>query len=134
VALGQVNGAAGTIFQTITFTNTSGGTCVLNGYPGLALLDSGHHAMPLTVERGCRTAADCPRPTEVRVLPRGTASFRLSFNDVPQNDARSCATSDSGEVTPPNDFSSLPIPLKIAPCGPAPAPPVVDVSAVFAGS
>ena len=40
VALGEGNGAAGTIYFPLTFTNTATSTCTLEGYPGVSLVGS----------------------------------------------------------------------------------------------
>src|SRR5215510_8381854 len=37
VTVGTAQGAAGSIYQVIDFTNTSGAACTLFGYPGVAL-------------------------------------------------------------------------------------------------
>src|SRR5262249_59232781 len=37
VSVGTSQGAAGSIYQVIDFTNTSGAACTLFGYPGVAL-------------------------------------------------------------------------------------------------
>jgi hypothetical protein len=40
VALGGVDGAAGNFYTNMVFTNHSGSTCHLTGYPGLSMLDA----------------------------------------------------------------------------------------------
>ena len=43
VSLGRPEGAAGSLYQPIKFTNTGHGSCALRGYPGVSVLDSRHH-------------------------------------------------------------------------------------------
>jgi hypothetical protein len=41
VAVGSSNGAAGTIYYNIDFTNTSSSSCIVQGYPGVSLVSAG---------------------------------------------------------------------------------------------
>jgi hypothetical protein len=41
VAVGSSNGAAGTIYYNIDFTNTSSSPCIVRGYPGVSLVSAG---------------------------------------------------------------------------------------------
>src|SRR5215470_17235015 len=40
LTVGAANGAAGTIFYPLDFTNTSGSACTMYGYPGVAFVSS----------------------------------------------------------------------------------------------
>ena len=132
-AAGQATGAAGTIAMTISLTNSSPTTCTLEGYPGMQLLDANGGDLPTTVVRDQfhfpDPAADQP-PSLVTLAPHATGMFGLSYEDVPVGNETSCPTSAQAEVTPPNDFTHLVMPLQIAPC----ANGTVHVSPVYAGS
>ncbi|HEY2263355.1 MAG TPA: DUF4232 domain-containing protein, partial [Streptosporangiaceae bacterium] len=43
VKLGASDGYAGGVYQTIDFTNTSGSSCTLTGYPGVSLVTGPSH-------------------------------------------------------------------------------------------
>ena len=60
VSRGASNGAAGTIFYNIDFTNTSSTACVLEGYPGVSFVSAGSQA-------GSQVGADAKRTTTTPV-------------------------------------------------------------------
>ena len=115
-------GAAGTIHGAWVFTNLSGRSCTLYGYPGMQLYSHAGRPMPTTVKRSLR-----PRPTNVTLAPGGSATFFSSYNDV-QIGTHPCPTSEVAQITPPNAVDSLFIPAQLKPCG-----GIVNVSAVKAG-
>ncbi|MFE1878885.1 DUF4232 domain-containing protein [Streptomyces diastatochromogenes] len=43
LSMGRKEGAAGSLYWTIRFTNTSTTKCALRGYPGVSALDTAHH-------------------------------------------------------------------------------------------
>ncbi len=131
--VGQGNGAAGQIEETVTMTNTSSITCTLAGYPGMQLYDSAGNTIPTTVVRGQQQfgpAAANQAPTLVS-LPKGSsAAFTLHYEDVPVGNETSCPQSASAHITPPDDFVSATVPLMIAPCNNG----TVHVSPVYPAS
>jgi hypothetical protein len=60
VHVGSSQGAAGTIYYFIDFTNISGSTCVLQGYPGVSLVSHGSTA-------GSQIGADAKRSSTAAV-------------------------------------------------------------------
>ncbi|NNN22315.1 MAG: DUF4232 domain-containing protein [Acidimicrobiales bacterium] len=128
-AKGSSQGAAGTIAAEITFTNVGTSTCTLDGYPGLQLLSSTGAALPTNVVRGGAAGASVT-PSNIALVTNGKASFVLSFSDVPTGNQTTCPNSAQVEITPPNDFGYLTIPLVISPCDSG----KINVSAVFAGT
>ncbi len=133
-AVGQSNGGAGTIETTVTFTNTSSGTCTLKGYPGMQLLAASGAALPTNVVRGggpgfLGAAANQPAAL-VTLGPGQTATFSLSYEDVPVGTETSCPTSAKAQVTPPNDTGFLVVGLQADACGGG----TIHVSPVYAGS
>ncbi|MFH9398680.1 DUF4232 domain-containing protein [Streptomyces sp. NPDC017638] len=43
LSMGGKEGAAGSLYWPVRFTNTSTTTCALRGYPGVSVLDGAHH-------------------------------------------------------------------------------------------
>ncbi len=132
-SVGQGDGAAGTIYQTVNFTNTGTTTCTLKGYPGMQLYGSGGATIPTTVVRGLGansggTPAAAAPPALVTLAPKVAAQFTLRFEDVPVDNESSCPMSATAAVTPPNLFTSLSVALAIAPCNHG----TVNVSPVYA--
>ncbi|MGH9089053.1 MAG: DUF4232 domain-containing protein [Acidimicrobiales bacterium] len=129
--IGRSTGAAGTQSLAVTFTDTSSAMCVLDGYPGMQLLDAQGAAITTTVVRGqfhfLQTPANQP-PTAVRLAPQGKGTFALAYEDVPVGNETSCPTSSKAEITPPNDYTHLVVTLSITPCGNG----TVHVSPVYA--
>lgn len=116
------NGAAGTIFGAWVFTNLSGTSCRLFGYPGLQLYGRAGRPMPTTVRRNL-----APGPSNVILGPGGSTTFRTSYSDV-SSGPKPCATSVVMAITPPNATASLFIPARLEACR-----GVVNVSAVRRG-
>ncbi len=56
VTTGQSNGAAGTIYSNLDFTNISAGPCFVQGYPGVSLVSAGDGS-------GSQIGADAKRDT-----------------------------------------------------------------------
>ena len=86
VAVDQGDGAAGTIYYPLEFTNLSHHTCSLFGYPGVSALDANGHQLgsPASWESlaGART---------VNLAPGATAHTLLGYHDVVVNTAPGCA-------------------------------------------
>ncbi|KOV67926.1 DUF4232 domain-containing protein [Streptomyces sp. MMG1121] len=45
LSMGRKEGAAGSLYWPIRFTNTSTTSCTLRGYPGVSVLDTAHHQL-----------------------------------------------------------------------------------------
>ncbi|MFF5024412.1 DUF4232 domain-containing protein [Streptomyces collinus] len=43
VSMGHKEGAAGSLYWSVVFTNTSSTKCALRGYPGVSAVDTAHH-------------------------------------------------------------------------------------------
>ena len=114
-------GALGTIHGAFVFTNRSGTTCRLNGYPDIQLFGSVGRPIHTTVQTDL-----APTPTNVRLAPGASATFRTSYSDV--STGGRCPVSSVAQITAPNAAASLFIPARLGPCG-----GVVHVSAVRAG-
>jgi hypothetical protein len=106
VSLDQPGAGLGHVGVTILFRNTGTVSCVLEGYPGVALLDqAGRQAAQAT-----RTPTgylgglldNTSTPPILTVAPGATASALLESTDVPTGNATSCPSYQSFLVTPPN--------------------------------
>ncbi|MGW3955866.1 DUF4232 domain-containing protein [Streptomyces sp. NPDC004752] len=51
VSMGRKEGAAGSLYWPIRFTNTSTSRCTLRGYPGVSVLDTAHHQIGAAATR-----------------------------------------------------------------------------------
>jgi Protein of unknown function (DUF4232) len=116
------NGAAGTIHGAWVFTNLSGSSCKLYGYPGMQLYGRAGRPIPTTVRRNLP-----PGSTHVTLAPGGSATFFTSYSDV-SSGPHPCPTSAVVQITAPNAVASLFIPAHLGPCR-----GIVNVSAVQAG-
>jgi hypothetical protein len=114
-------GTAGTIHGAWVFTNRSGTSCVLNGYPDLQLYGKAGRPIHTSVLEDL-----APAPSEVTLAPGGSATFLSSYSDV--SSGHPCPTSSVAQITAPGADASLFIPAELAPCG-----GIVHVSAVRAG-
>lgn len=116
LALGQPEGAAGHLFQQMLFTNTLDVWCWMYGYVGAQLLDDNGNPMATMVVRGGGMYPD-PGPTVVTVAPGGQAAFELEWEHIPVGDERTCPTSTSIAVIPPDEYDALTVPAQVDACG-----------------
>jgi len=104
LAVGQANGAAGTIFYPLDFTNTSSSACTMYGYPGVAFVSSpGGSVIGAPAKR--RTP---PAPALVTLAPGATAHATLAVSDVLiGNNCVDKVQVKWVQVYPPDQFSAL---------------------------
>ncbi len=102
VAVGSSNGAAGTIYYNIDFTNASSGSCFVQGYPGASLVSAGDGS-------GSQIGADAKRvpvtPSHQIVLDAGqTAHAALGVAEAGNFPASTCkqVTAHWLKVFPPD--------------------------------
>lgn len=77
VAADQGDGAAGTVFFPLEFTNLSGHTCTLSGFPGVSATDSHGHQL------GSPASWDHSGPPHlVTLAPGATAHTVLAYSDA----------------------------------------------------
>jgi hypothetical protein len=110
VGVGSGGGATGHEEVALLFTNISGTSCTLYGYPGVAGLDAaGHQAVQATrTLRGFTggAAPSAPAPSTITVPAHGRVSARLEWTDVPEGNATQCPTYEGILVTPPGTRTS----------------------------
>ncbi|MEU8692282.1 DUF4232 domain-containing protein [Streptomyces sp. NPDC048665] len=71
LSMGRKEGAAGSLYWPVRFTNTSTRSCALRGYPGVSVLDTAHHQLgPAAARSGTsyRTVALAPGHSASAVL------------------------------------------------------------------
>jgi len=103
LAIDQSDGAAGTIYTPLEFTNLSHHTCRLHGFPGVSAINS--DGQQIGVPAGWDHAV---KATTVRLAPGGTAHAILEYHDViiascPKADRR---TAFELRVIPPDQYRS----------------------------
>lgn len=80
LTVGAANGAAGTIYYPLVFTNSATSACTMYGYPGIAFVSSprGHI---IGAPAGREVIAGIT-PTLITIQPGGTAHAILAVSDV----------------------------------------------------
>jgi hypothetical protein len=99
VAVGQGNGAAGTIFYPLEFTNLSGHTCSLFGFPGVSAI--GTHGNQLGSSANWERTSS---PHTVILAPGATAHTMLAYHDAAVTTEAGCDPVNSAtllKVYPP---------------------------------
>jgi hypothetical protein len=111
IRLGQPGAAAGNRYLPIVFTNTSGKTCTLYGYPGVSLLDASGKQIGTPASR---EAGSTPRV--VTVAPGASAS--AAVHTAAQGVAPSCEpTSTQIRVYVPDERTAVDLTAALADCG-----------------
>jgi hypothetical protein len=105
-AFNEGQGAAGTIYASITLTKTTAGTCTLKGWPILtlqdklgALLDSSTVDLPTANSpiQFIDSRANRP-PGPVRLASGASTTFSLAYSDVPTGNETSCPAAQTVSV------------------------------------
>jgi hypothetical protein len=119
VAADQGNGAAGTIFYPLEFTNLSGRTCSLYGFPGVSAIDREGRQLgsPAGWESGTQGGGPVGTAHTVILAPGATAHAVLAYHDAVVGSAPGChpATASELRVYPPDQrtaaraFFDLPV-------------------------
>ncbi|WP_216212832.1 DUF4232 domain-containing protein [Amycolatopsis aidingensis] len=78
LSIGKGEGAAGTVYRPVQFTNTSDRTCVLHGFPGISYVagDDGHQVGPAAYRDGEKGAPVNLAPGEIAHAPVGFVQVR----------------------------------------------------------
>jgi hypothetical protein len=116
VKLGASDGYAGGVYQTIDFTNTSGSSCTLTGYPGVSLVSGpSHQQLGLAAKR---STAGAPAAT-VTLGPGDTANAVVQIVDALNFPSSSCSPAKAADlkVFPPNQFTAVYLPDTAYGCG-----------------
>ncbi len=97
------NGYAGGVYVTLVFTNISGATCTLYGYPGVSLVSSAQKQIGLAAKRS-GTAVKL-----VTLAPAAAASASLQIVDALNFPATTCSPVKASylRIYPPNQTASV---------------------------
>lgn len=95
------DGAAGTIHYHLEFTNISGHTCHLIGYPGVSATDAGGKQLGSPARRDSGVPA-----TFVSIAPGGTAHSQFGWVDAALTPGCHPKTASYLRVFPPNDLGA----------------------------
>jgi hypothetical protein len=95
---------AGQRYATIVLTNTSGRTCTVHGYGGMALLGAPGQGVPTDLRRNAS-----PAPTTVTLVPGASARSLLHWAVIPATNENQMVcepTAVTTVVTPPNQTTA----------------------------
>ena len=133
VKVGSSNGAAGTIYYDIVFTNAGSGTCFLQGYPGVSLVSAGSTA-------GSQIGADAKRepgtPAKQVVLVAGqTAHAVLGVAEAGNFPAAKCdqVTVHWLKVYPPDQTVAAYAPFTTQTCA-STSVPTMRITTISSGA
>lgn len=104
IALAQSNGAAGTIYYPLNFTNVSERTCFLHGFPGVSAISRSGHQLGSPAGWVTRTAAHT-----VVLAPGSTAHAILQYGDAEASTAPGCDPVNTAvvlRVYPPDQYDA----------------------------
>ncbi len=104
VAVDQGNGAAGSIYFPLQFTNLSKQTCSMRGFPGVSAINRNGHQLGSPAGWASVTA-----PRTVLLAPGATAHAILRWSDVEVTTAPGCDptfTASELRIYPPGQFSA----------------------------
>ena len=105
VTVGPANGAAGSFYYPLLFTNTSSATCTMYGYPGVALV-----SQPGGGVVGAAAVRNATFPKEVVTLAPGAVAHASLQVGIAQNyPPAQCkpATGHFLQVYPPGEYAAL---------------------------
>ena len=119
------NAAAGSTYVTLEFTNQSGQTCSLYGYPGVSALDLHGHALGSPGGRNPSTVK------VVRLADNATANAVLQIVVAANYPPATCHRTAAAalRVYPPGQKASKVVPLPFEACA-HPGPVILHVKAV----
>ncbi len=112
-SLGSGNGAAGSTYYAVDFTNNSGSACGLYGYPGVSFVTAAGSQV------GAAATEDSTYPRQlVTLAPGATAHATLRVVEALNYPASTChpVTVQRIRVFPPNQTTSLSISLAATAC------------------
>jgi hypothetical protein len=108
VKLGSSNGYAGGVYVAIDFTNTSGSTCTLFGYPGVSLVTG-----PPYKQIGLAAKRSTSTPKKLVTLAAGaTATAQLQIVDALNFPSANCGPTKATalKIYPPNQTEPVYLP------------------------
>ena len=108
LSLGQGDAAAGTVYRPVIFSNKSGRTCTMQGFPGVSYVtgDDGHQVGPAAERVGAKGPV-------ITLAPNGRAQAPVGFVQVRNVDTNVCRPTETRglRIYPPHDTASMFLPL-----------------------
>jgi Protein of unknown function (DUF4232) len=130
VAISQGNGAAGTIYYPLQFTNLSRHACAMRGFPGVSAISRAGHQLGSPAGWGTRS------PIQTVILaPGATAHAILAYHDAAVTTEPGCGpvfTASELRVYPPNQYSATYAMFDLEACSHA-GPVYMDVGPILPG-
>jgi hypothetical protein len=130
VSLSQGEGAAGTYYRGLIFTNKGGRTCTMQGFPGVSFVagDDGHQVGPAAYRNGVKGPV-------VTLKPGDTAYSEVGFVQVANYDPAVCRPTEVRglRIYPPHDYDSMFLANPGTGCAGSPPGNQLTVSTVKAG-
>lgn len=130
LTLGESDGAAGTVYRPLNFTNTGGRTCTVQGFPGVSYVagDDGHQVGPAAKRLGSKGDA-------LSVAPGKAVHVDIGFVNVQNFDPAACKpTAVRGlRIYPPHDTASVFVPMSGSGCSATPPGDQLTVRTAVAG-
>ena len=122
IDLSQANGAAGSTYYPLNFTNTSAKACEMYGYPGVSFVTAGSGAGKQIGAAALRSTAFTK--LAVRLAPGGSAHAWLKVTGRPTTPHSTCnpVTADWLKVYPPEETVAGYVSQTFSACGSASAP------------
>lgn len=116
VTQGLGQGYAGGVYEVIDFTNTSGSTCTLYGYPGVSLV-SGPPYVQIGLAAKRQATATTPA-TLITLAPGAVANATLQIVDALNFPTATCspAAATDLQVYPPGQTAAVYLPNKSEAC------------------
>jgi Protein of unknown function (DUF4232) len=114
VKAGTAQGAAGSLYQTLDFTNVSSASCTLYGYPGVSLAAGSPAAQVGAAAARSTTAA----PAVVTLAPGQTANALLRIVQALNYPQATCSPTATTylRIYPPNETQAVLLPFKSTGC------------------
>jgi uncharacterized protein DUF4232 len=108
LSVGDSEGAAGTVYRSLVFTNKSGRSCTMQGFPGVSYVtgDDGHQVGEAAVRVGTKGAV-------ITLAPGAKAKAPVGFVQVANYEQGACKpTATRGlRIYPPHDTASMFLPM-----------------------
>ena len=109
----QSNGAAGTIFYTLNFTNLSGSTCTLRGYPGVSAVSLSGRQLGQSARRDSSIRV---RTITIRNGASASATLGIVETGNFSNSLCGAVTAAGLKVFPPGQATAKAIPFPFSAC------------------
>jgi Protein of unknown function (DUF4232) len=115
VKVGTSEGAAGSVYQVLDFTNAGSAPCSLYGYPGVSLAGGS----PTAQVGAAATRSAAAAAAVVTLAPGATANALLRVTQAVNYPAATCSPKATTvlHIFPPNQTAAVDVPYKSTGCG-----------------